>query len=41
MTTNFYDDETCENCGSDDVITLHDSDGSYEHCNACGHDSRN
>ncbi len=30
--------ETCPKCGSDDVITLRNSDGSrYEHCNTCGH----
>ena len=34
-------DEVCEVCGSDDVQTLHDSEGSYEHCNSCGHESRN
>lgn len=37
----FNDNENCENCGSDDVITLYDSNGSYDHCNDCGHDSRN
>ena len=33
-----YFNETCPKCGSDDVITLRNSDGStYEHCNTCGH----
>ena len=36
----FNDNENCENCGSDDVITLSDNNGSYDHCNDCGHDSR-
>ena len=39
--TRVYFNETCGSCGSDDVITLHDSDGSYDHCNDCGSDSRN
>ena len=38
----FNDNENCEECGSDDVITLTDSNGgSYDHCNDCGHDSSN
>ena len=37
----FNDNEVCEECGSDDVITIHDSEGSIDHCNECGHDSRN
>ena len=37
----FKGNENCEECGSDDVITLHDNDGSYEHCNDCGHNERN
>ena len=36
-----YANEICEVCGSDDVITLHDNEGTYDHCNDCGHDSRN
>ena len=33
-----YFNETCPKCGSDDVITLRNSDGStYKHCNTCGH----
>ena len=36
------EDERCEVCSSDDVITLSDSDGgSYDHCNECQHDSSN
>ena len=35
-----YFQETCEECGSDDVITLYDNGGYYDHCNDCGHDSR-
>jgi Zn ribbon nucleic-acid-binding protein len=37
----YYSDDECTSCGSDDVITLHDDNGSYEHCNDCGHDERN
>ena len=37
----FKENENCEKCGSDDVITLHDNKGSYEHCNDCGHNERN
>lgn len=37
----FKGNENCEECGGNDVITLHDNEGSYEHCNECGHDERN
>ena len=40
MRVYFNDNETCENCGSDNVQTLHDDEGSYDHCNDCQHDSR-
>jgi len=41
MKIHFNDDERCENCGSDNVITLHDSNGQpYDHCQDCGHDSK-
>lgn len=37
-----YGDECCVECGSENVITLHDDDGStYDHCNDCGHDEEN
>lgn len=41
MRVYFNDNELCENCGSDDVITLTDSTTgeTYEHCNDCDHDS--
>lgn len=34
------ENEKCSNCGSDNVITLSDQNGTYEHCNDCGHDER-
>lgn len=40
MRVYFNDDERCEKCGSTNVITLHDNEGPYEHCNDCGHNSR-
>lgn len=41
MATYSDGNEKCANCGSDNVITLNDSKGTYEHCNDCGYDSRN
>lgn len=41
MKVYFNDNETCEECGSTNVITLRDSKGQqYEHCNDCGHNSK-
>jgi len=31
-----YGAEECKNCGSDNVITLNDDNGSYDYCNDCG-----
>ena len=36
----FNQNELCEECGSDNVITLNDNNGTYEHCNDCGHNER-
>ena len=41
MKVYFNDDEKCEECGSDDVITLSANGTSYDHCNDCGHNSAN
>lgn len=39
---NNYGPECCVSCGSDDVITLSNDDGSeYEHCKECQHDEEN
>lgn len=36
-----YFNEKCEECGSTNVITLRDASGEqYEHCNDCGHNSK-
>ena len=40
MRVYFNEDERCEECGSDNVITKHDKDGStYDECKDCGHKS--
>lgn len=34
-------DERCDNCGSDNVVTLHDENGTTDVCLDCGYESDN